>query len=254
MIQIRSLIVLAAGLAAPFAHAATTTYNFGSGSGASVTTGAAVNGIANSAGKAFQNSVDPAFAGAGTIAFGYFNITDAAITAATSSATLITAFQNWNVTAGLVGVTSQFAAPGPGATSNRGVFTFNANARNLQTTGGTAAEIAFQDKNMYAFIGNGLTYAASTEFLIIKTNYTFDAAQSGITVFQKPLTYAATSSILVGTAVANVYTNGADATAGALGTPSATTPGWQTAALVPEPSAALLGAIGALGLLRRRRI
>jgi hypothetical protein len=214
-----------AGLSAGSLHAATTLYTWTTG------TTATSSGIQNSAGLAYQNSVSPSFAGPGVISWGYFNITDAQITAASTAATLVNAFQNWNTGTGT------FAAPGPGG--NRGTFNFNAAARDLQTGGGNEV---FQNKNMYVFVGNGTTFALSTEYLVLKTTFTFDPVESGPTAFTKTIT-SANATPLFGSAVANVFTTNADVS---------TTPGWQTAA-VPEPSAALLGAIGVLGLLRRRR-
>lgn len=228
MKSIRNLALIAAGLFAGSVHAATTTYTWTTG------TTSTSNGIQNSAGLAYQNSANPSFAGPGVISWGYFNITDAQITAATQASTLVSAFQNWNTGTGT------FAAPGP--TGNRGTFNFNAAARDLQT-GGSGEP--FQNKNMYVFVGNGATFGASTEFLVLKTSFTFDPAESGPTAFTKTIT-SVNSSALFGSAVANVFTTNADVS---------TTPGWQTAAFapVPEPSAALLGAVGAIGLLRRRR-
>jgi hypothetical protein len=207
--------------------AVTTTYTWTTG------TTATSNGIANSAGLAFQDSTNVSFAGPGSVSWGYFNITDAEITGATSASTLVNAFQNWNNTIG------KFAAPGP--TGNRGTFNFNAAARDLGA--GQSGE-AFANKNMYVFVGNGTTFGASTEFLVLKTNFTFNPAESGPTAFTKTLSTSTVTDVLFGTTTTNVFTTNSDASQ---------TPGWRTAAPVPEPSAALLGAIGALGLLRRRR-
>ena len=208
MITIRKALLLSSALMAMSAPAATTTYTFGG-------TGNDVNGVQSSAGKAFQNSTSSTFGGPGVIAFGYFTINDAAITTAATPATLVSAFQNWNTNG-----TSTFASAGPGTTATRGVFTFNAAARDLQTGGSGEA---FQGKTMYAFIGNGTTFTLSTEFLVVKTTYTFDAGESGVAAFLKPLSYAVTapSGVLLGSQVANVVTSGSDTT---------TTPGWQTAA------------------------
>ena len=225
MKNIRNLLLVAAAIFAGNLHAATTTYTWTTG------TTATSNGIQNAAGLAYQNSTSASFAGPGVISWGYFNISDAQITGASSASTLVNAFQNWN------GGTGTFAAAGPGG--NRGTFNFNAAARDLQT-GGTGD--AFQNKNMYVFIGSGATFGTSGEFLVLKTTFTFDAAESGPTAFLKTIT-TSNATPLFGSSVANVFTTTADASQ---------TAGWKTAP-IPEPSAALLGAIGALGLLRRRR-
>jgi len=228
MKTIRNLVLLATIGLAPVAYAVTTTYTFTTG------TSATSNGIANKDGIAFQNSVSSSFAGPGTIAWGFFSITDSEIIAASSASTLVSAFSNWN------GSTSTFNAPGPSGA--RGVFNFNASARDL-TVAGPVGGADFAGKNMYVFVGNATSFGASDQFLVLKTTHTFNAAESGPTAFTKTLTRA-NATTLIGTEVANVFTSTADAS---------TTPGWNTAVLVPEPSAALLGAIGALGLLRRRR-
>jgi MYXO-CTERM domain-containing protein len=214
--------LLAASMLAGGLNAATTTYTWTTG------TTATSNGIANAAGVQYQNSASPSFAGAGTISWGYFNITDAEISAATSASTLTSAFQNWNSTTGT------FAAAGP--SGNRGTFNFNAAARDLAGSG-------FSGKNMYVFVGGGSTYALSNEYLVLKTTFTFDPLESGPTAFVKTITNT-NATPLFGTTTSNVFTTTTD---------SSTTPGWRTAVVIPEPSAALLGALGALGLLRRRR-
>jgi hypothetical protein len=224
--KLAKTIVMAIALSSTVSSAATTIYTMTTG------TTATSSGIANAAGLQFQNSSVPAFtsAGPGSVAFGYFNISDAALTAATSASTLTSAFVNWNTS---VQSTSTFNAPGP--TQQRGVFSITAAARDITTAG-------FDAKNMYVFAGNGTTFANSDQFLILKTSFTFSAADSGPTPFSKTIT-TGNSSVLFGTQVLDVRTTATDSSA---------TAGWNTAA-VPEASTALLGAIGALGLLRRRR-
>ena len=202
-----------------------------------VTTGttATSNGIANSAGLQFQNASVPATftsAGPGTVAIGYFSITDSAITAATSASTLIDSFNNWNTSG-----TSTFNSPGP--SQQRGVFSITAAARDLTVGTGTS----FNLKNMYVFVGNGTSYANSTEFLVLKLSHTFNSAESGPTAFSKTVSLA-TATLLFGSNDNDVRTTSAD---------SSVTAGWNTAAPIPETSTSLLGAIGALALLRRRR-
>jgi len=233
-----ALIIIASSTL--FSNAATTLYTF------RTNTGTTNSGITNSAGLQFQNNSTVAFAsaGPGSVAFGYFSITDSAISAATSASTLTTAFQNWNGT-----TTSTFNSPG--ATQQRGTFSVAAAARDMSIGTG----IPFAGKNMYAFVGNGTTFALSTEFLVLKTTFTFDSTQSGITAFTNTITAGtsdglggftgANATVLLGNTALDVRTTSADSSA---------TPGWRTATLIPEPSAALLGAVGALVLLRRRRI
>jgi len=88
---------------------------------------------------------------------------------------------------------------------------------------------------LHLWVGNGAV-GASTSFLILSSNagttFPADVAAAGGPTFNAAL----------GTGVSLVASTGATFT-----------PGTSTITLVPEPSAALLGAVGALGLLRRRR-
>ncbi|PAW66600.1 MAG: hypothetical protein B9S30_08005 [Verrucomicrobiia bacterium Tous-C5FEB] len=165
----------------------------------------------------------------GIVGFGIFSsLTDAGITGATSLATLYNDFD-------LFGVTGAFAAGGP--VGNRGVFSRN--------TSETVLGSAFDTKNIYILIGNGATYAASTQLLVLKTAQQFLAAQDDTPTALTVAITTANTSVLFGRNLTDVRTTTAD---------SGVTAGWGTATAVPEPSAALLGALGALGLLRRRRI
>ena len=195
-----------------------------------LTTGSSATstGIANSAGIGFQNSASAAFAGPGFASFGVFvGLTDAEIMAATSPATLISAYSQF-------GVGGPFNAPG--LTANRSTF---ARAETATVTGTT-----FANAFMYVFVGSGTTLQNSAEYLILKTSFKYDPAQDAIPTASTVTITPANSEVLIGRLVGDVKTTGADASV---------TPGWQTAALIPETSTALLGALGALGLLRRRR-
>jgi hypothetical protein len=209
-------------------HAAS--YRINSGSGVDA------NGITNSADQAFRSGtiLGASLGGAngglsggpGVIAVGTFS-TDS-FDGVSSPASLISLFTN------LGSATSTFGSAGP--TSNRGLYSLSVST----PIGGSS----FAGKNLYLFAGNGATFATSTEFLILKSSSTLSAADddvaTGIDLTFRP----SNSTLLLGNNEANVFTTGADTT---------TTPGWSTAVLVPEPSSILLGAVGALGLLRRRR-
>lgn len=165
-------------------------------------------------------------AGAGIVSFGFFSSEDfATLTAPSQLVALFTRF----------GAEGTFAAGSTGG--NRSVFSSPQN----QTIGAT-----FDTKNIYLFAGNGSTYLNSTEFLVARMTETFNLADDVINqVTPKVLTINPENSVaLLGSEIPNVFTTNTDASQ---------TTGWQMAVLVPEPSAALLGAFGALGLLRRRR-
>lgn len=168
------------------------------------------------------------FAGPGNTGL-FSSLSDSAISAA-SPATLVSAFQQF-------GVAGTFNVAGPSA--SKGVFT-----RNTSTT---VTGSVFSGLNIYAFVGSGSTFANSAtngELLVLKSATLFTNAQDAIPTAQIVTLSTATTTLLYGVNLADVRTTGTDASV---------TLGWGTVG-VPEPSAALLGAIGALGLLRRRRI
>jgi hypothetical protein len=103
-------------------------------------------------------------------------------------------------------------------------------------TGGISP-VSFNTKNIYMLIGNGATKAGSSEWGIINTGVNFPAN----------VTLAGSTPVTISSI--NSFTTLA-------GTEIDITGGKDQIQLVgvPEPSAALLGALGALGLLRRRRI
>jgi hypothetical protein len=210
-----------------FASAASYAINNGSGATAS--------GVVDSFGRAFRSGTvaGDAFTGAsggvsagpGVVSVGIFS-TDS-LSTVSSSAQLISLFTNFG------GVTNTFAAAG--ATGNRGVFSLSTS---LLVEGSQ-----FAGKNMYFFAGNGTTLANSTEFLVFKSNTLFnvadDSSPTAVSVTFRP----DQGTLLFGLSLGDVKTASTDASV---------TAGWQLVA-IPEPSAALLGVFGALGLLRRRR-
>jgi hypothetical protein len=195
-------------------------------------TGATSSGIAPT-GRISDPAAAPisgAFTGlqsAGIVAFGIFTSTDAELTAATSLTSLVNAFA-------IFGGSGTFNAPG--ATGQQGVFG--------RSTSATVAGSAFDTKNIYAFVGNGTTFANSTELAIIKSQTMFAAAQDQLPTAQTVTLTMATTSLIWGVKLENLKTTTADVSV---------TPAWGMAMAVPETSTALLGALGVLGLLRRRR-
>jgi len=211
-----------------------------SGAVYNVTTGtlATSNGIAPTRGLFPDSSAAPltgTFTGyqspgtSGIVAFGVFSsLTDSQITGLgmNNFFTLSSAFVQF-------GASGAFNTAGP--TGSKGVFSRN--------TSGTVAGSAFSNKNIYAFVGNGTTFANSTELLVLKSASLFTDAQDAIPTAQVVTLSSGTTTLLFGRNLADVRTTTTDASV---------TAGWGTAG-APEPSTALLSAIGALGLLRRRR-
>ena len=108
------------------------------------------------------------------------------------------------------------------------------------TASGTPDPTVFQTKQLFVLVGNGATQAASTQFGIFAMTtplfFPADVAAANSTTVTTS-TFAAISPLQnAGTIIDNA--SGSD--------------GFRLVG-VPEPSAALLGAIGALALLRRRR-
>jgi len=190
--------------------------------------------LANPIGRAFRRGTTPgdAFtgtnggtsAGPGVIGFGIFSTDTLSGLNATQ---LVAAFTGF-------GGTVDFNAAGTGG--SRSIFT---NAQGSTVTGSV-----FDTKNVYLFAGNGTTFANSTQFMVAKSSFLFAAADDAIPTPIELLIRPSNSTLLFGTLAANLPTTSTDAV---------TTQGWNMVTAVPEPSAALLGALGALGLLRRRR-
>jgi hypothetical protein len=210
------------------AQASAASYIFNNGSSATA------NGIVDSAGDSFRSgTIDGqamtatgtygnwTSAGPGVLAVGVFNTDDLS---ALSSASLISAFTN----------TFGSGTFGAGPAGQRGTFSLSPAA---QTITGSA----FAGKNMYLFAGNGATFAESTQFLVLKHDTTWLATDDAIPTATSISFLASNTTTLLGFDVADVRTTNTD---------SSVTAGFS---MVPEPSSALLGAIGALGLLRRRR-
>lgn len=164
------------------------------------------------------------WAGPGVVAFGYFT-TD--VLAGLTKTQLVSSFVQF-------GNAGAFALNG--TTGNRSVYS---SPQNVTVLGST-----FDTKSIYVFAGNGTSFNDSTEFSVAKSAFTFNSSDDSATAPISLVVRPANSTVLFGTLAANVQTANTDAS---------TTPGWTMAAPVPEPSVALLGVLGVLGLLRRRR-
>ena len=216
-----SLILLS--FAASSAHSALITLNNGASataSGIQTEDGLTFRG-GTTAGDSLGGTNGGISAGPGAIAFGIFTTT---ITQDTTDFSSFVPFGN----------ILEFSAAG--AFGNRSVFSLPQNV--------TVAASVFAGKNIILFAGNGTSFANSTQALVVDTGIAFnsvsDANPSPTSFTVRP----SNSSILFGSAASNVLTTNTD---------TSVTEGWSMKTIVPEPSAALLGALGALGLLRRRR-
>jgi len=159
---------------------------------------------------------------AGTLVSGFGavgTLDELGITGATTTWAALN-FQTWGLASGAV------------TTSTSGQFNYSG------AVNPTAS--VFSGDNIYLAIGfGGVSLATSTELFIYKFNATFGIADSG-TPISLTLGNGDIGTTLLGTEV---------------GTPESSAGRFRSTAItaVPEPSAALLGALGALGLLRRRR-
>ncbi|MFZ9937456.1 MAG: PEP-CTERM sorting domain-containing protein [Luteolibacter sp.] len=186
--------------------------------------GATATGFANSAGLAFQSNSTNGLP-AGGISVGIFSTED--FTGVSSSAQLLSLF-----TAYSSGGTFTLAGP----FGNKGFFSLAGN--------GVITNSQFAGKNMFVLVGNNTNLSLANEFAVVKLSNTFTASDDAVST---PITVSFTTSnstLLWGNTIADLKTTATD---------SSVTPGFQTAVLVPEPSAVLLSVLGALGLLRRRR-
>jgi len=176
-------------------------------------------------GYVFTGAAGGSSAGPGVVGFGIFSTDNLS---GLSTTQLVSAF---------TGFGSTVAFNVAGTTGNRSVYSSAQSQVVLNS--------AFAGKAVYLFAGNGTTYGNSTEFLITKAaSLKFNASDDNVPT---PNSYVITpdnSSVLFGSVVNDVKTSSSDTSVNS---------GWQMAP-VPEPSAALLGALGAMVLLRRRRI
>jgi len=220
----KNYLVVLLGLAAS-AHAATYTIQNVAGFNSSIVVDS--TGVALSGDGATNGAIGTVIGSAG---FGYFT-SDNAVTSATSGATLIDSdFIEFGTNAGLFNPANPFV----GLFSRQG------------TVSGATLDSTFTGQNIYLVISNGSTLSAGTEFLVYKLNATFGASAN------EPINQTITidtanndGTLLLGTRTGPAR--------GVSGSDPSTEPSFQLQA-IPEPSAALLGAFGMVGLIRRRRI
>lgn len=164
--------------------------------------------------------------GGGFVAVGYFaEISDTDITSAITSADLATSFRLYG-TSGVVG----FGGFG-------GVY-------DIEVDGGRlAASSEFVNQSIYTIVGNGSNISNSTEFIIYKSGELFQADISDPTPKSVSVVLGVDGSYLLGGPTGGIVQ------IGGFDFPEIRA----TVVAIPEPSGILLGVIGTLGLLRRRR-
>ena len=174
-----------------------------------------------------------ALIGSGFIALGVFDISNSEISGLTSTQDLSDAFFNFS-SDGSFG--SFFPDGGAGAFQ-------------LTVTGDTDSLFdgvnTFSGNNAYLVIGNGETFASSTEFLVWDSGVAFDSVEPN-TSPESLLLDVDTGTTVIGSN--STFTFDLSGFGG-----SATEAAFSTAALVPEPSSTLLIGLAGIGMTLRRR-
>lgn len=167
--------------------------------------------------------------GTGFMAIGASTLTDAQIGDIGTDLAALAAFQ---------GDFTQFGS----STTFGGAGVFNEpSLASFSTSQGTSAGDAFVGNNIFIIAGNGADLNSSTELFVYRLNETFGA--------DAPLFATDVATFQAGTLAFGSVAPG-------ISLPQAgTRNGYAmgTVAVVPEPTVALLGALGVLGLIRRRR-
>ena len=158
----------------------------------------------------------------GTFSSGGLNVAPPVITDYASLVAATSTFQIWKET------TTSTVSPTFGL--------LNGSFATTTATEGTNAD--YQTLEMYFLVGNKASYALSTEWAIFKLT-------AGTPDFIANLGSATTTAVTLSTGATITTLGNAGSVSGNVLT--------LVGAPVPEPSAALLGMLGALGLLRRRR-
>ena len=186
---------------------------------------AAIVTVASGFDKAVTDSTGvPIADGGGFVAVGFFSTISDDMLASSSSTQLASDFQ-------------QFGASSPvGLSGLGGFYEFNASG------GRVGAASSFLGQNAYTIVGNGADIASSTQFVIYKHEdvFTDDSAAAIDVQFRSELGETGGTYLFGGP-------NGT-ITIGEFEFAAV-----NMAVAVPEASSVLFGALGALGLLRRRR-
>jgi len=200
--------------------------------------------LANATGGSTTQSIvdkDGVFINGGSVTIGYYTAADLSyLTGATTTATLL---QNF--------VSLGTSSVGPNATvapnTLQGVFSVQATYTANGTTGGKVPFLLF---------GNAATFAASTQVAVIG----FSALTSGNFASADPSSLTGnirntTPTFTLGTIYKGTWGTFSGDPSPGTAAPATPAPfyGLSSLAVIPETSTSLLGALGALALLRRRR-
>jgi hypothetical protein len=163
-------------------------------------------------------------------------VNEAALLSATTAAQVYASFTAF----GASGNSTNFGATTLG---NNGTITMGNADYDIDGPGSS-----FAGKNIYllfANVTNAGAITSTTQFLILKmTTETFDASDDVPASVALTFDQNNTTLLMGGFNNFQFKTRTSDTTTG---------PAWNTVAVIPEPSVALLGLIGAVGFLRRRR-
>ena len=177
-------------------------------------------------------------ASGGIAAAGYFaTLTDSQVVSLSADIANIGTLVSDFVVVGSTTLDSAFGGGAPGA----GLF--DANFLGVSLPNSTLA-----GRGLFTFLGNAATLAASDQWLLWDNGAVIDAQDTPALPDSNSLLMAQEGSALIagGTTTVNVDLSG-------IGGPASFQLNAIQLAVVPEPSVALLGALGVLGLVRRRR-
>jgi len=218
--------LLALAFVCPITQASGASYTFGNGSGAGASGFETMQGFTFRAGTLSGtpfSSGGGISAGSGVIAFGTFDIED--FGGITDTGEWVNSWDQFG---------NAFAFNGAGANGDRSIFS----SFQSETLGGSS----LAGDEIFVMIGTGTSFANSAQIGVLKTTFTFAVDDSNplpTLISINPTNSTPMYGIML---VSNVKTTDTDST---------TTPGWRI--FIPEPSTALLGLLGAISLLRRRR-
>lgn len=168
----------------------------------------------------------------GYVASGYFSVTDADVSLASASTATLFALASSSFVAL---ATDNFSSLGVA-----GLYTANADY------GAPGANLG---KTLYTFVGNGTTIQNSTQILVYRHNETIGLD----TPLPDSNNLAPTGGTLLAGSTGPNTTYDSRPVNGPNGNQNLSAGTLVLSIVVPEPSTMMLGAIGALGLLRRRR-